>query len=123
MKESIENNELVSAWIKLQQLPQDSSAAQHLMWAATEINLLALESPKECWEVVMRIFKETDDEWVLTNLAAGPIESLLSINGDYVIPLIQKEAVSNEGFRNMLKGVWRSAIPEDVWKRLDKIIS
>jgi hypothetical protein len=110
--------DLAQRWIKLQRVPQDSPEAKELMRAAVQVNMLALRQPQECWTVVMKVFNETDDEWVLTNLAAGPLESLVARHADKIIPLLESEASKNERFRDMLSSVWKNLMPEDAWRRL-----
>jgi hypothetical protein len=115
--------DLAHRWVNLQLAPQDSPEAKELMRAAVQVNTLAIRQPMECWSVVMKVFCETNDEWVLTNLAAGPIESLLVRHAEKIIPLLESEAVRSERFRHMLQGVWKNLIPEDIWRRLQTVRS
>ncbi len=115
-------NELAEAWIKLQSLPQDSTDADELMWAAEDANMLSITSPSDCWDFTLEVICKTDDEWVLTNLAAGPLENLLSVSPDETIAMIEKEIPSNPKLRNILKNVWQNLIPENVWSRLQKLM-
>ena len=116
------DTELVKAWVELQSMPQGSTEAEAHMWAAEKIYLLALRSPKECWQVVLDILSATNDEWVLTNLGAGPIESMLSFNPEETIAMIEREAPQNSKLRSTLSNVWRNNIPDDTWSKLQAII-
>ena len=111
--------DLAQRWASLQRLPQDSPEAKALMPAATQMFKLEFMQPQVCWKVVMKIFNETDDEWVLTNLAAGPIESLLARHPDQVLPLVEHEAGKNERFRLMLQGTWKNLMTDETWRRLN----
>lgn len=110
--------DLAQRWINLQRVPQDSPEAKELMRAAVQVNMLALRQPQECWDVVMKVFSETDDEWVLTNLGAGPIESLLARHADKIVPLLESEARKSERFRGVLSNVWKNLMSDEVWQRL-----
>jgi hypothetical protein len=91
------------------------------MWASIEMDLLCIDKPKECWGVVLNILSRTNDEWVLTNLAAGPVESLLANHGEMTICWIEDEAKKNQRFRMMLGDVWRNLISDEVWQRIQRV--
>lgn len=110
--------DLAHRWINLQRVPQDSAAARELMGAAVQVNMLALRQPQDCWALVMTIFNQTSDEWVLTNLAAGPLESLVTRHPEEILPLLENEARNSERFRDMLSSVWENLMPEDAWRRI-----
>ena len=62
-----------------------------------------------------------DSDHLIANLAAGPLETLISRHGAELINLIEAEARENKKFHNLLGGVWRNDIPEDIWVRIDSI--
>jgi len=113
---------LINSWINLQSLEQSSKEADQLMWAAEEVNLLSISSPRECWEFILDVIQHTDDEWVLTNLAAGPLENLLSVNPEEVILWIEKEVGNNPKLKQQLGSIWKNIIPDHIWKRFEKIM-
>lgn len=88
------------------------------MWVAEEFNLRALRSPAECWELILEVVSQTDDKWVLTNLAAGPLESLLSHHPNEAIDWIEREAWKSPTFRELLDDVWQNLMPDEIWERL-----
>jgi len=90
------------------------------MWASIELDLLCMDAPEQCWEIILSILAETNDEWVLTNLAAGPVESLMASHGDLAISWVEREAVRSSAFRELLGGVWRNLISDDVWRRIQR---
>ena len=53
-------------------------------------------------------------------LAAGPLEDLLSYNGDHVVDQVDLLARRDPSFRLLLNGVWDSSIAPDVLSRLEK---
>ena len=118
---SIDKANLAKSWIQLQGVSQESEQAQELMWAAVRLNRLALSAPSECWDIVLDIINQTNDDWVLTNVAAGPLENLMALHSDEVINWIEKEARSNSKLKKLLSGVWKNLIPSDAWVRLQNI--
>jgi hypothetical protein len=83
------------------------------------------KDPDFALEIIFDIFNEnyTDDS-ILENLAAGPLEDLLSRNGPLVIDSIIKFSRENEIFKPVLLYVWRNSISAEVWERIqDELIS
>jgi len=115
--------DVATRWMQLQALPQDSSEAKQLMRAAIQVNMMTIQQPEECWKVVMKIFGETTDEWILTNLGAGPIESLLSRHPDMMLPMVEREAKTNKRFKDVLNNVWQNQMSDEVWQRLQAVRS
>jgi hypothetical protein len=118
-----EMNQIADAWIALERSEEDSEEYEKNFWSFETIWNLTLEAPIDCWDVILTIFKKDRSELILGALAAGPIESLLAFNGPKVIGLLENTVVEFPEFRAMLSGVWRNAIPEDVWQRLQKVIA
>ena len=106
------------AWISLQRSEQESVDASDLSWAADEINIAAVSDPDYCWLLVCEVLAQSADEWILANLAAGPIETMLSLHGKAVIGRVESLALANPHFRLALRGVWNSAVDSNVWTRV-----
>ena len=117
----MKKSELIKSWIHLQTLDQDSEEAGDLMWASDDVLDLSMSSPLECWKFILEVILQTDDEWVLTNLAAGPLENLLAMNGDEAIILIEKEIPHNAKLKSLLQGVWKNLISDSVWDHLQSL--
>jgi len=112
---------LVKSWMQLQQLPEDSNEITNLMWASDEVLKLALRKPQQCWEFILKVLQLTEDEWILTNLAAGPLENLLSLNPDVAFEWIENEFPNNKKLQSLLNGVWQNLIPDEVWHKLKNL--
>lgn len=115
------NKNIVSSWIMLQGIEQGTSAANSLMWAAEVMIEKAISQPHECWKLIMDIANSTDDEWILANVASGPLETLLATHPYEAIELVESAAAKNRKVVRMVNCVWRNAIPEDVWHRLQSL--
>jgi len=93
-------------------------------WAFDELERLIERDPTRTWAVIRCILElGSQDEKVLDDLAAGPLETLLARHGRDVIEWIEAEAKSNPKFRDLLKGVWGNAIDESVWTRVQSLVN
>jgi len=110
--------DVAAAWISLQRSEQESVDATDLSWAADEINIAAVSDPDYCWLLICEILSQSKNEWILANLAAGPIEAMLSLHGKAVIGRVESLAQANPHFRQALGGVWNSAVESNVWSRV-----
>ncbi|HEX2752272.1 MAG TPA: hypothetical protein VHP34_04035 [Alphaproteobacteria bacterium] len=112
---------LVKPWVDLQRLPQNSAEAEELTWVLMEVGELIQWQPTEGFSFILEVLKQTDDEWVLTNLAAGPLESLLAIHPKEGLALVEREIPRNPKLKRILEGVWQNLMPEETWQRLQKL--
>jgi hypothetical protein len=105
MKRGEESNkvtELVDAWL----------AGEHTMFDACD------EEPEIAWQAVLELARRplTDEQEEL--LAAGPLETLLSMHGATFIDCVVEEAERNPRLNHLLGGVWRREMPEEIWNRI-----
>jgi hypothetical protein len=118
----MEQDQLVRAWImryeKVQAESDASPAAQELYWAYEKLDDACWQSPAKAFEIILAILNATNNEFVLDNLAAGPLESVLVRHGNQVINLVESEAKSNTRFRQLLSGVWQNTMNDELWHRV-----
>lgn len=89
-------------------------------WAVDRLwDLVALE-PEEAWPVTRAIVAATTDERALSNVGAGPLETLVRNHGAQFIDRIEMAARSDAKFRFALSCVWASDSP--VAPRLDALL-
>lgn len=96
----------------------ESPEAELLSWAFDKIHDLAFHKPHDALDVILEINKITDEEVVLANLAAGPLETLLVHHGKEVIDRVIALAKTEPKFRDLLPGVWGYSIDEGAWERI-----
>ena len=120
MNES-EKLKLIEAWVALQKSLDDSAEHEDKLWASEEFWELSENKPMICWELILQIINTEDNARVIGNLAAGPLEDLLSTHGNEFIAMVEKEAALNEKFRSLLGGVWQNEISDEVWNRIQSI--
>lgn len=134
---SYSDDELARAWIRrfsqdrTRVLLVDSADSQardgqridtETKWAFDELERLVAEDPPHAWAVILCLLNlANDDETALANLAAGPLETLLARHGRMLIERVETAAKSNPQFRELLGGIWRNAIEEPVWERIQAL--
>lgn len=121
---SYSEKSFINAWIKLQKIDdQDSSAAKFLMWSGVVFLDLADKCPEKCWELILMVLEQTDDDDVLGMLASSPIEEMLANHPKKAIIWVEDEAKINPKFKAVLSGVWKNAIPDEEWERLQTLVN
>ncbi len=115
---------LAKDWIAYQKIEdKESLEAKKYEWAVFRFWKIILLSPDACWETILEIINQTDDEFILANLAAGPIESLLAQHSNVVIKWIEEEVNKNQKLKNLLSDIWKNSIPDEEWKRIQVLLS
>ena len=101
---------------------------------AYDLDRQCIENPTFALEIIICIIKmyEENDVFdpskkgsntdiVLSNLAAGPLEDLLSYHGAEIISSLEAEAQVDNRIRWILGRVWRNDISQDVWDRIRRV--
>jgi len=118
---------LATAWAERyqRQFSTDASGViqeQNINWPAWEqLHSLTHAQPLDALRVVIAVARSTDNEWVLENLGAGPLEDLIHYHGNAVIEHIEREAKENPSFVDALTCVWESG-PEEIWSRVQAVV-
>jgi hypothetical protein len=114
--------ELAKAWIALQYSEQQSEAHASNFWAHTRLDDLVRSDPERSWIVIKAIQAEDNTDFILSNLAAGPLEDLLVRWGDHFAPRFEALAKNDTRFRFLLGLVWKNEISESVWARIRRAV-
>src|SRR5262245_47557786 len=88
-----ERDTLVNAWIAY-----DRTNDANLFWAWDRVTDLVLEDPEVAWPAILALVRAAPDDLVLANVAAGPLEDLLSNHGASFIDRVETEARRDERF-------------------------
>ncbi|MGO4702965.1 DUF6869 domain-containing protein [Dyella sp. 2RAB6] len=110
---------LVNGWIELQYAHQKGEATRDLINVGRELGRLAREDPLECLRLVIEIIDTDGSDLVISNVAAGPLENVIVMNGSLVIGEIEKVSRLNESFKKALGMVWPRDTPDDIWRRVE----
>jgi len=120
----VEIDDLARAWILLYETKSkhgnDSPESNALFWAYEALDEACSEHPKRALEVIGLISKLTIDDYILANLAAGPLEDLIVGNEEKIIDDIEVLAKKDLHFRRIIGGVWRNSISQPTWDRLQR---
>lgn len=90
-------------------------------WSSDSKAVYALmgRDPDKLLAVILGAMQLTDDEGLLCNLAAGPLENFLGRHGEAYLPTIHSLALEHRRLREMLDGVWQGSMPKRVWHRIE----
>lgn len=119
-----EPNLLVDAWIRryesIEKHGNNSDDAKASFWAYEEFDQICMDDPEQAIDLIKRILASTRNEFVLENLAAGPLETVLGHHGNRVIDEVERSAKADPRFRLLLRGVWKNLMDEQIWARVLK---
>lgn len=77
------------------------------------------EYPDKAIDLIVEILKNETNPVMLSLLAAGPLEDVISME---TIDRIEREASANKRFRDLLGGVWYYRAPDELKARLDALV-
>jgi len=70
------------------------------------------------WQFITATYKRDLPDKVFASLAAGPLEDLLAKQGPEFIERVEELARKDPKFNHLLGGVWRNAMTDEVWQRV-----
>lgn len=111
--------EIADGWVRAYLRNSPASPAAHQRAQDRMIDLVA-EQPEVALEAVSHIFDLTDDEWVLTNLGAGPIETLLGSSPRATLKLLAGHP-RTQAVAISISNVWTSSLDQLVVEELARI--
>jgi hypothetical protein len=97
--------------------PEDNS--DFVAWL--ELDWLVGDDPEQAWSVILQVLSLTDSPEILAQLAAGPLEDLLSKHGDIFIERVELLAKSDARFAFLLGGVWKFMMTDEIWERVGRV--
>ncbi len=116
-------SQLAHTWFRELRDPPRSGVVSNDVWTASDsvIFLNFAAPPDQQWEFITAAFAIATSDDDLEHLAAGPVEHLLATHGASFIAMVEDLATADSRFRRLLTGVWRNAMTDDVWARLQAI--
>lgn len=118
-----EDEELIEAWVRryelMDKIGKKSEEAKGLWWAYEKLDGICRNTPEHTLKLINKILASTQNEFVLANLAAGPLEDLIGRHEEKVIDEVETLARQNPKFRSLLQGVWQCGSKE-IWSRVLK---
>lgn len=113
--------DFIAAWITMAKAGNGTQAHDDAFWAFQHMYDLIHEQPEVAFGLIVEIWARDQSRAVVQLLSAGPLEDLLSRRGSEFIDRVEEEAERNPSFRKLLGGVWKSAMPDPVWSKVQEI--
>jgi hypothetical protein len=110
--------DVARGWIEMHRAAKGSDAQDANFWAYTALDDLRDHDLERYWEIINAIRRMDDSDLMLSNLAAGPLEDLLSSSGEAFIDRCESLAKIDDRFKYMLGMVWKNSIPDNIWERI-----
>jgi len=107
---------LVDDWIAYHVAGSRASDPRFSAWA--EVDDLVRRDPEAGWTLILELIVAAPDDRILANVAAGPLEDLLSRDAERFIDRLEVQARRDAKFRRCLTGVW--GLPASVTDRIAK---
>ncbi len=119
-KES-EERILVETWKNFCSSKEKPGEEHRSFWAYEALDRLCDEEPERGLAITIAICDSTEDEFVLANVAAGPLEDLLARHGNRVVDQLESWARQEIKHRRVLASVWKNSIDDKIWERVSKM--
>lgn len=116
-------DKLADSWIRMHHAVEESEDYKKNFWAYSELCDLCDDEPDDCFEVIELIRAKDGSDIIQSNLAAGPLEDLLSQHGEMFIDKIEQLAKNDIQFKKILGAVWQNSISDSVWSRIQRVAS
>jgi hypothetical protein len=117
-----ERLKLAKAWIAHTKEFRETRGDTEHWWAAEKIWEMERNEPESLWTLILLIHSSApEDAVIVENLAAGPLEMLLVHHGSKMIGLVEEEAERNLRFANLLGGVWKNQMTDEIWARVQAV--
>ena len=91
-------------------------------WVFDELDRLVRDDPETAWPVIREALRRSSNDQVLAFVAAGPLEDLIRLHARTFIDRIETASNADDQFRRAVSGVWVSDLPDDIERRLDRVI-
>lgn len=111
----------------------EAECSDELFDAGFALNIMAHDDPERAWDVILNIVDVLDEKALVSgdgdaqklasNLAAGPLESLLAKHGENFIDRLEQKARVDRKLAHVLSNVWQNEMLDSVWNRIRKIAS
>jgi hypothetical protein len=92
-------------------------------WATQRLMRLQLGDAPRALRIAFRIARESDDKWVLCNLGAGPLESILADGGPEALRLTKDEMATSPNLVRALRNTWQNSMPDAIWSELQRSLA
>jgi hypothetical protein len=114
---------LAMGWIEEHSSPnKDLPQSDRILEYWNILEDMIFHNNKFAFDVIIKIIEITSDEYIIYNVAAGPLESFIVKCDEISLSIIEQEAIKNTKFAFALRGVWQNLTPDHVWAKIVAII-
>lgn len=110
-------NAFAQAWIAEMRAPSGDSESK-VGQSVVMMNFTA--KPEQQWQFILAALEHASDD-ELGAIAAGPLEHLLGKHGERFIDEVERRAASDPKFAQMLSGVWKYMMKDEIWSRVEAL--
>lgn len=110
-------NSLVNDWLAYHAAGSVAEDPRFDAWE--KVDDLVRRDPDAGWALTLELVAAAPDDRLLANIAAGPLEDLLTRNPHGFIERVEIEARRDPKFRRCLTGVW--GLPTSIQERVSKV--
>ena len=114
-------NKVAQAWIEMWNLDVDDPARDQFEWVEDFEYGAVHENPEAAIDLVLEVLNLNQGNNILEVLSAGPLEQVLAEHGPSIIDRVENLARANKEFSSLLGGVWKNAMTEEVWARVQQV--
>ena len=107
------------AWDREMILRELNGEREGNFWASQSFGEISRTDPELCWELILQTLHTPHADSVTAVLAAGPLEDLLARFGPQFIERVETKAKEDPEFKDLLGGVWRNSMSDDIWARVE----
>ena len=112
-------NQIVNAWIAAEDAERGSPECESNWWVVEQVMDWSLEREGEhLWRFITAAYQRHLSDKAVSVLAAGPLEDLLAKQAPEFIERVEELARSDPQFNYLLGGVWRNAMTDEIWQRV-----
>jgi hypothetical protein len=120
------DQEIVEAYVRYQ-TGVGNMGDQSDWWAIEELNDLAIDDPERTWKIIQMINKTpvADGQWrsaMLAVVGCGPLEEIIALHPDTILPQILAAAEKDEILRTELSVIYESSFKPEIWARIQDAI-
>ena len=114
---------LVKSWVALHKAEHGSDDYQSNFWAFDSLIKLLFDDPNAGVDCIIEILNYDSSIVISENIAAGPLEDLLSFHGIDAVEILEKKIEKSPRLSATLGGVWQNSISNEVWSKFETIRS
>ena len=121
---TIDLKEVASSWVAIQTIDEGTPEYAAHEAALRQLGKLIARDPVQAWHVAESVYEANQsNDWILENLGAGPVETLLRMHGEVILPFLTFYLSANPGFSKVIKHVWAHSLPTEISERLAGLIA